>query len=168
MTAQIGELRGGSPYQQFGYTLAVGKVKAAGMDREALIVGSPSYSSGDRAEIGMVSVYDAASLELIASIEGEQEFGRFGFALSVDADGQILVGCPRCDSGGIEEGGSLYIYPDVMETEIVEVIGSTSRMAHMGYSVDSTENHVVVSEPRADSGTRASGSILVRSHSLEM
>ena len=68
-------------------------------------MGSPSYSSGDRAEIGMVSVYDAASLELIASIEGEQEFGRFGFALSVDADGQILVGCPRCDSGGIEVRG---------------------------------------------------------------
>ena len=34
LMAQIGELRGGSPYQQFGYTLAVGKVKAAGMDRE--------------------------------------------------------------------------------------------------------------------------------------
>lgn len=33
-TSQIGELRGGSPYQQFGYTLAVGTVKAAGIDRE--------------------------------------------------------------------------------------------------------------------------------------
>ena len=66
-------------------------------------MGSPSYSSGvDGAEIGLVSVYDAASLELIASIEGGQEFGRFGFALSVGADGQLLVGCPRCDSGGIE------------------------------------------------------------------
>ena len=53
----------------------------------------------------MVSVYDAASLELIASIEGEQEFGRFGFALSVGADGQLLLGCPRCDSGEIEVRG---------------------------------------------------------------
>ena len=68
-------------------------------------MGSPSHSSGDRAEIGLVSVYDAASFELIASIEGEQEFGRFGFALSVGADGQLLVGCPRCDSGGIEGRG---------------------------------------------------------------
>ena len=31
---KIGELRGGSPYQQFGYALAVGNVKAAGIDRE--------------------------------------------------------------------------------------------------------------------------------------
>ena len=34
LMAQIGELRGISPYQQFGYTLAVGTVKAAGTDRE--------------------------------------------------------------------------------------------------------------------------------------
>ena len=31
---KIGELRGSSPYQQFGFALAVGKVKAAGIDRE--------------------------------------------------------------------------------------------------------------------------------------
>ena len=57
---------------------------------------SPSYSSGALAEIGLVSVFDATSFAPIASIEGEQEFGRFGFAISVGADGQLLIGCPRC------------------------------------------------------------------------
>ena len=33
-TQEIGELLGGSSYQQFGYALSVGKVKAAGTEIE--------------------------------------------------------------------------------------------------------------------------------------
>ena len=71
---------------------------------QALVVSSPSYSSGGLAEIGLVSVFDATSLDPIASVEGEQEFGRFGFAVSVGAAGQLLVGCPRCGSAVGEVG----------------------------------------------------------------
>ena len=63
---------------------------------------SPSYSSGALTEIGLVTVYDTASFEVIASIEGEQEFGRFGFAVSVGSEGQLLIGCPRCGKAGGE------------------------------------------------------------------
>ena len=69
---------------------------------QALVVSSPSYSSAALAEVGLVTVFDAASLEPIASVEGEQEFGRFGFAVSLGADGQLLVGCPRCGSAEAE------------------------------------------------------------------
>ena len=46
---------------------------------QVLVVGSPSYSpDGAASETGLVSVFDAATLELVATVEGEQEFGRLG------------------------------------------------------------------------------------------
>ena len=91
---------------------------------------SPSYSSGALAEIGLVSVFDATSFAPIASIEGEQEFGRFGFAISVGADGQLLIGCPRC-GGEVRTLRRVHVKSQKSHPDIIVIILGKWRALHL-------------------------------------
>lgn len=113
---------------------------------ENLLISDPAGTT-DKAQTGIVYIYDIESGELVKTIQQEnsQSFSRFGASMSVDDD-VILIGAPQTNVEFSQEG-AVYLYDEL--GNLITTINNPDPvpLGKFGSSVKLTENYVVVGAP---------------------
>lgn len=146
---QIGNnINGISPNDQSGYSVSLNA------DGNIIVIGEHTNSDNGSAS-GKVRIFENQSDNWveIGSINGSEAGDRFGFSVSINANGNIIaVGSPDNNGNGFESG-QVRIFENQAGTwqQIAEIVGD-SFSDHLGYSISLSDNgnHLAIGAPDAE------------------
>ena len=141
---------------QFGYSVDI-----AG---DYIIIGSPKYFSTSGENKGKVYVYEKGTNGCWDADDPDVEkYGRgpqdmFGYAVSINEDGDFCVGSPYTDINGYTDCGSATVFD--FEGWYVYTVDGTYDNMNLGYDVDINSNGIAVAgAPNSDYLATDSGSL---------
>lgn len=137
--ALLHQFDGTAPNQWFGQSVAgAGDVDADGFGD--LIIGSPVASPNGVTQSGSMHVYSGSSGALLYQVDGAQQNGHFGFAVSSAADfnqdgyDDFLIGAPDETHQNFASGGAVYVYSGIDGSLLGQVTGADHH-EDFGYAV---------------------------------
>jgi len=152
----VTKLLGEHPYEEFGHALS--------LKDEYLAVGAPKYDSDSELEdVGRVAVFNLTkkgiSIPYGTTVEGLNEREKFGYALDISNDGQVLVvGMPGTTDGTSAGGARVLLHGGkngTWEQAGQDIVG-TAPGDGAGYAVSSSQDGSVfiVGTPMSGDGGR--------------